>query len=216
MRKFGGPEGNRLSVHSYFAEGAITLLSHFPLEVSRRPAFASVFCYLGRALTPSAGVGRVDPGGKSMTTETNLGKYARPTVDYIFKRVFGTEENKSCLISFLNSLLCLQIAGLEFENTELAKEAEREKGARLDVLATLQTGEKVNIEVQMGNEGDVDKRSLFYSSRLCAGQEILGKKYSDLVPVYCIFILNFEWFKYNSGFAQSFVLKNAKTNAPLF
>ena len=127
MRKFGGPEGNRLSVHSYFAEGAITLLSHFPLEVSRRPAFASVFCYLGRALTPSAGVGRVELGGKSMTSQTNLGKYARPTVDYIFKRVFGTEENKSCLISLLNSMLPIKIKGLKFENTELPKEAKAEK-----------------------------------------------------------------------------------------
>ena len=151
-----------------------------------------------------------------MTLETNLGKYARPTVDYIFKRVFGTEQNKPCLISFLNSLLPVEIVDLDFENTELTKEAEREKGARLDVLAMLRTGERVNIEVQVGNKGDVDKRSLFYSSRLYGGQEILGKEYSALVPVYSIFILNFEWFAKETGFAHSYVLKNKKSNAVLF
>ena len=151
-----------------------------------------------------------------MTLETNLGKYARPTVDYIFKRVFGTEQNKSCLISLLNSLLPIDIKDLNFENTELPKEAKREKGARLDVLATLKTGEKVNIEVQVADDGDVDKRSLFYSSRLYGGQEILGKEYSELVPVYSIFILDFEWFTNEPGFAHSYVLKNKKTNAVLF
>ena len=88
-----------------------------------------------------------------MSLDTNLGKYARPTVDYIFKRVFGTEQNKLCLVSFLNALLPLDIVDLDFENTELTKEAEREKGARLDVLALLRTGERVNIEVQVGKRG---------------------------------------------------------------
>jgi hypothetical protein len=30
-----------------------------------------------------------------------LKRYAKPTVDVIFKRVFGNPENMSCLVSFL-------------------------------------------------------------------------------------------------------------------
>ena len=49
-------------------------------------------------------------------------KYARPTVDVIFKRVFGTEKNKACLISLLNAILNLEIEDLKTQNDKLLEE----------------------------------------------------------------------------------------------
>jgi predicted transposase/invertase (TIGR01784 family) len=143
-------------------------------------------------------------------------KYARPTVDVIFKRVFGTEKNKACLISLLNAILNLEIEDLTLENTDLPKDLELEKSIRLDVLARLKTGERVDIEIQVANEGDTEKRSLFYWAKLYASQQLAGKPYSALVPVYAVFILDFLWLKKNSEFSNTFLLKNKETNENLF
>jgi predicted transposase/invertase (TIGR01784 family) len=143
-------------------------------------------------------------------------KYARPTVDVIFKRVFGTEKNKACLISLLNAILDLEIEDLTLENTDLPKDLELEKSVRLDVLARLNTGARVDIEIQVANEGDTEKRSLFYWAKLYASQQLLGKPYSALVPVYAVFILDFLWLKNNSQFSNAFLLKNKETNENLF
>ena len=143
-------------------------------------------------------------------------KYARPTVDVIFKRVFGTEKNKACLISLLNAILNLEIEDLTLENTDLPKDLELEKSVRLDVLARLNTGERVDIEIQVANEGDTEKRSLFYWAKLYASQQLSGRPYSALVPVYAVFILDFLWLKNNSQFFNTFLLKNKETNENLF
>jgi predicted transposase/invertase (TIGR01784 family) len=143
-------------------------------------------------------------------------KYARPTVDVIFKRVFGTEKNKACLISLLNAILELDIEDLKLENTDLPKDLNLEKSVRLDVLARLKTGERVDIEIQVANEGDTEKRSLFYWAKLYASQQLAGKPYSALVPVYAVFILDFLWLKKNSEFSNTFLLKNKETNENLF
>ena len=33
----------------------------------------------------------------------------KPIVDFAFKKIFGTDPNKSSLISFLNAVLCLGV-----------------------------------------------------------------------------------------------------------
>ena len=53
-------------------------------------------------------------------------------------------------------------------------EGDLEKGSRLDVLATLGTKERVDIEIQLSRAGSVCNRSLFYGSRLIGNQPILG------------------------------------------
>jgi hypothetical protein len=47
-------------------------------------------------------------------------KYIDPFTDFGFKRIFGTEENKRFLISFLNDLLDIEdnIVDIEYRNLE--------------------------------------------------------------------------------------------------
>ena len=47
-------------------------------------------------------------------------RYLNPFVDYGFKKLFGTEENKDLLISLLNALLCREdpITDLTYKNVE--------------------------------------------------------------------------------------------------
>ena len=90
-----------------------------------------------------------------------------PKVDYIFKNIFGNENHPKILISFLNACIKPEspITSVKIKNTELTKEYIEESFSRLDVLATTQDGEIVNIEMQRADEKNMVKRSLYYWSK---------------------------------------------------
>jgi predicted transposase/invertase (TIGR01784 family) len=79
------------------------------------------------------------------------------------------------------------------EAKDLPAEIVGEKTGRLDVLAKLADGSKVNIEVQNKNEHNMDKRSLFYWGKKYTHDFGEGSKYIDLVPVIAINIVDFEY-----------------------
>lgn len=143
-------------------------------------------------------------------------KYALPTVDFAFKRIFGNPKNTTCLNSLLEAILNIEVNDLEINNSEILKSSPDEKGLRLDVLASIGNHQRVNIEIQVNNEGNIDKRSLNHAARLVTGQNILGRDYIFLVPVISIFLLDFIWFKDLIDFHHPFVLKNKVSNLPLF
>ena len=143
-------------------------------------------------------------------------KYALPTVDFTFKRIFGNPKNTTCLKSLLEAILNIDVHDLKINNSEILKSSLEEKGVRLDVLATIGNYQRVNIEIQVNNEGNIDKRSLYHTARLITGQDILGKDYIILVPVISIFLLDFIWFKDLIDFHHPFVLKNKFSNLPMF
>ncbi|ORX47645.1 hypothetical protein BCR36DRAFT_295180 [Piromyces finnis] len=100
----------------------------------------------------------------------------RPTVDIIFKRLFGNENNKEILVHFLNSVLKyygdfdFTINNVRFLDKKLMAESIKEKFSRIDILVTEDIAEKdeelVNIEIQVSNVGSMFNRSEFYASRL--------------------------------------------------
>ena len=91
-----------------------------------------------------------------------------PKEDFVFKALFGTEENKKLLISLLNSILKGKpyIKDLSLNNTELTKILEPNKSSRLDILATSDDGIKFNIEMQCRKTKNLPTRTLFYTSKL--------------------------------------------------
>ncbi|GAO58098.1 hypothetical protein LamDB_29240 [Bacillus anthracis] len=52
----------------------------------------------------------------------------------------------------------------------LHREHEEDKLSILDILVTLDTGTKVNIEIQLNNAHNMIKRSLYYRGRLYTSQ----------------------------------------------
>ena len=91
-----------------------------------------------------------------------------PKEDFVFKALFGTEENKELLISLLNAILKGKpyIKDLSLNNTELTKILEPNKSSRLDILATSDDGIKFNIEMQCRKTKNLPSRTLFYTSKL--------------------------------------------------
>ena len=91
-----------------------------------------------------------------------------PKEDFIFKMIFGTEENKSILISLLNSILKGKpyIEDVTLENNEISKIFKDSKSSRLDIVATDNNGIKYDIEMQCRKTKDIKSRTLFYASKL--------------------------------------------------
>ena len=139
-----------------------------------------------------------------------------PKIDFIFKNIFGAEKNKRILISFLNSVLKNPhpITEVEIKNTDLEKALIEDKFSRLDIKAETSNDEVINIEIQMKNEYNMIKRSLYYWSKLYEEQLNEGEDYSLLKRTICINILNFKYLK-NDRFHNAYRLKEIETNEQL-
>ena len=139
-----------------------------------------------------------------------------PKVDFIFKKIFGSEKHPNILISFLNAVMkpADKIVSVVINNTEISKDFLEDKFSRLDVKATTNKGEVVNIEIQVKNEYNMIKRSLYYWSKLYEEQLGDGDKYETLSRTVCINVLDFKYLD-NDRFHNGYRLKEIETNEEL-
>ena len=91
-----------------------------------------------------------------------------PKVDYVFKILFGNEDDKSMLISLLNAILKGKpyIKDLSLNSTDIPKILKDNKSCKLDILATSDEGIKFNIEMQCKKTKDIFNRTVYYASKL--------------------------------------------------
>ena len=95
----------------------------------------------------------------------------KPLNDFIFKKIFGEKGNEDILISFINAVLKRNnkepIIEIEIiDNKQLTKEVINDKTSIIDVRARTAKGENVDIEVQLNDQGNMDKRTLFYWGKM--------------------------------------------------
>ena len=136
-----------------------------------------------------------------------------PKMDFVFKNIFGSEKNPKILISFLNATLKPKylITSAEVKNTDLNKNYIEDKFSRLDIKATTSNNEIINIEIQLKNEYNMIKRSLYYWSKLYSEQLNEGEDYNILKRTICINILNFKYLKtrkFHSGYRLKEIYSN--------
>jgi predicted transposase/invertase (TIGR01784 family) len=114
--------------------------------------------------------------------------------DVAFKVFFGKPGNEKFLKSFLEALLNVKINKIEIMQEASLKQLNlKYKNGRLDIKATINNSEIVNIEMQVGNNHNMNKRTLYYGSRLVSEQLASGDVYEDIKPVILINILNFNF-----------------------
>ena len=137
-------------------------------------------------------------------------------IDFVFKKIFGSEEHPEILISFLNAVLKPKkpIVSVEIKNSDLEKEYIEDKFSRLDVKALTSNKEIINIEIQLKNEYNMIQRSLYYWSKLYEEQLSEGDRYDKLSRTVCINILDFKYLK-NDRFHNGYRLKEIETNEEL-
>ena len=139
-----------------------------------------------------------------------------PKIDFVFKKIFVSEENPKILIGFLNAVLkpSIPIVEVEIKNTDIEKVHIEDKFSRLDVKARTSNKEIINIEIQLKNEYNMIQRSLYYWSKLYEEQLGDGDRYDKLCRTVCINILDFKYLK-NDRFHNGYRLKEIETNEEL-
>ena len=116
-----------------------------------------------------------------------------PSNDYVFKLIFGDERNKPILKAFLSVVLGIDKKDFDLTiiNPELLPEGAGDKYGILDVCVKINTGEIINIEIQVVKSAAFIERITFYKSKLIVGQIGRGEGYGRIKKTICIVITDF-------------------------
>ncbi|MBN1970423.1 MAG: Rpn family recombination-promoting nuclease/putative transposase [Candidatus Delongbacteria bacterium] len=119
-----------------------------------------------------------------------------PKIDIAFKKLFGSEENKDILKSFINSVLPAheQVKNLELKNPYNLATYISGKSGILDVKAQAENGVWFDVEMQIGEQLFFGKRIKYYLDKMYVDQLDISENYSTLKKVIGIAILDFDYF----------------------
>lgn len=141
-----------------------------------------------------------------------------PRIDVAFKKIFGVEENKDLLISLINSIVSKedQVADVVLLNPYNVKNFKTDKLSILDIKAKGIDGKQFNVEIQITDEADYDKRALYYWGKLYTEQLKTSDDYSKLNKTIGIHILNFTSITGTEKYHHAFYLVDEKTGLRYF
>jgi len=116
----------------------------------------------------------------------------KPTVDFAFKKIFGSLDNSLSLIGLLNAILQLPepITEVEIVNPFSYQEFVGDKLVVLDVRARDSTGRWLNVEMQVTVTDGLLPRLTYYACSLFVDQLEAGGNYASLRPAISICLLN--------------------------
>lgn len=136
--------------------------------------------------------------------------FINPKTDFAFKKIFGSEQSKDILISFLNAMLYEgkdTIADLKLLDPYQAPRIQGIKDSFLDIKATLQDQRQVIIEMQVLNVQGFQKRVLYNAAKAFSIQLDAGEDYTLLHPVVALTIADFEMFPNSVKVISSYALQ---------
>ncbi len=117
--------------------------------------------------------------------------------DVAFRKIFGNENKKIILISFLNAVMKLKskdaIMDVEILNPYQLPIIKNLKASIIDVKARDKRGKTYIIEMQVAEPDGLDKRLLYYASKEYSQQIESGEFYTKLKPVIFIGIFDFKF-----------------------
>src|SRR4028119_2315974 len=140
-------------------------------------------------------------------------RFINPKTDFAFKKIFGSNQSKAILISFLNAMIYdgnPTIADLEIIDPYLASRVQYLKDSYLDVKARLAGGTTVIIEMQVLNVESFAKQVVYNTAKTYSTQLIRGEGYFKLKPVIALTITDFEMFDNDREVIFHFVFKEKK------
>ncbi|MCK8824318.1 Rpn family recombination-promoting nuclease/putative transposase [Fuchsiella alkaliacetigena] len=136
-----------------------------------------------------------------------------PKIDLVFRKLFGSEENKDLLLSFINAVLDREprIEDLELRNPYNLADYLEGKMSILDIKAVDEEGVWYDIEIQIAEQGAYGKRALYYWSKVYSNQIQKAEDYRDLRKTIGIHLLDFDYFV-DQRYLRQVVLKDNETN----
>ncbi len=118
-----------------------------------------------------------------------------PRVDFAFKKLFGSEENKDLLISLINAIVSReeQVVEVELKNPYNLADYRAGKISILDIKAKAENGRWFNIEMQISEDYNFDKRAIYYWAKLVTEQLSEGMMFKELKKTISINILDYNF-----------------------
>jgi predicted transposase/invertase (TIGR01784 family) len=134
-----------------------------------------------------------------------------PLDDFFFYKVMGEKGDEVQLLAFINAVLGKtgeeSFSSIEIlEDKKLTPDVIGGKTGILDVRAVLHGSKRVNVEVQLQDQQNMDRRSLFYLSREYTRWLKEGEDYIELPDIIGINIVNFN-FPQTKHYHSSFHLR---------
>ena len=138
-----------------------------------------------------------------------MARFIDPRVDWAFKRIFGSEDTKECLITFLNGLFEdeLVIKDVTFAKTEKLGLRPDDRGVVFDVYCVTDEDKHIIVEMQKKEQEYFADRALYYTARAIVQQGVRGIWDYHLAPVYTVCFMDFV--------SDSPVLKKFRTDLVL-
>lgn len=119
-------------------------------------------------------------------------RYLNPFTDFGFKKLFGNEQNKDLLISFLNQILPdNQISVINYLRTEHLGQTDLDRKVIYDLYCENERGEKFIVELQKAKQSFFKDRTLFYATFPIQEQAQQGDWNYELKAVYTVAVLDF-------------------------
>ena len=116
-----------------------------------------------------------------------------PKIDYVFKRIFGQIGNEDITASLISSIVGKEITNVELDNnTILEKDLFDDKVGILDIKVKIDNHINCDVEMQVVDKKNIEKRILFYCSKMYVQSIKAGKDYMDLEKSIAILISNYE------------------------
>lgn len=111
----------------------------------------------------------------------------------MFKRIFGHIGNEDITASLISSIVDKKITNVKLDNsTILEKDLFDDKVGILDIRAKIDNKINCNIEMQVVDKNNIEKRMLFYWSKMYSSNIKAGKDYSTLEKTIVILISDYE------------------------
>jgi len=123
-------------------------------------------------------------------------KFADVKNDVAFHKIFGNENRKESLISFLNAVLSFEgndlIVEVAIVNPYQLPKLRGGKATIIDVKATDQKKRQFLVEMQVADQDGFDKRVLYYIAKSYSAQIRRSEDYRQLKPAFFIGVLDFD------------------------
>jgi predicted transposase/invertase (TIGR01784 family) len=144
-------------------------------------------------------------------------KFVDPRNDVAFRKIFGDENKKDILISFLNNILEFagtnkEIMDITITNPYQVPKLKELKETILDIKAVDKRNIHYVIEMQMFHTTAFEKKVLYYVSKAYYQQLNRAEDYPKLNQVIFLGFLNFRLFNENPDYTTRHLILDEKTN----
>lgn len=111
--------------------------------------------------------------------------------DFVFKAFFGDRRNNNLLLDFLNAILDENIVSVKLTDPYTELSHADDKASEMDIRILTDTGEQINVEMQLRGHRAFNERMLIYWAKMYGNQDKGGKSYRELTKAIQIAILDF-------------------------